>query len=150
MEQMTSLLVFSLEDQQYALHLHVVERAVRAVEATPLPKAPDIVLGVVNVQGQVIPVLNIRRRFRLPDKEIDLADQLIIARTSRRAVTLLVDTVTEVIERPEKQITAAEKIVPGMEYVEGVIKLEDGMILIHDLDKFLSLKEEKILDKAMK
>jgi len=147
------LLVFSLESQQYALHLHVIERAVRAVEATPLPKAPDIVLGVVNVQGQVIPILNIRRRFRLPDKEINLSDQLIIARTSRRTVTLLVDTVTGVVERQEEQVTAAEKIVPGMEYVEDSVTsrmllkkiLESAEYLVKTtvdgLEAFTELKE---------
>ncbi len=149
MSNPVQLLGFSLADQQYALHLDSVDRAVRAVEVTPLPKVPEIVLGVVDVHGQVFPVLNIRKRFGFPDKEIDLTDRLIIARTRKRTVVLLVDSVIGVIERSEQEVTEAEKIVPGMEYIEGVARFEDGMLLIHDLDKFLSLDEEEALYNVM-
>jgi purine-binding chemotaxis protein CheW len=144
------LLVFALDDRQYALYLPAIERVVHMVEITPLPKAPEIVIGVVNMQGRIIPVVNIRKRFRLPEKETKLSDRLIIARTSTRAVALVTDSVSGIIEYPEQEVIAAEKILPGMEYVEGVVKLKDGIILIHDLDKFLSLEEENIMDDAMK
>lgn len=143
------LLKFSLADQQYALFLDSVDRVVRSVEVTPLPDAPQSVLGVVDVQGQIFPVLNIRKRFGIPDKEIDLTDQLIIARTMRRTVVLLVDRVNGVIEHSEHEIFDAKKVIPCMEYIEGIVKFEDGMILIHDLDKFLSLDEENTLDNVM-
>ena len=81
---------------------------------------------------------------------MNLSDQLIIAHTSRRTVALVADAVSGVIERSEQEVIAAEKVLPGIEYVEGVVKLEDGMILIHDLNKFLSLEEEQALDNAMK
>lgn len=142
--------VFTLDEQRYALHLSAVGRIVRIVEITPLPKAPEIVLGVVNIQGQIIPVFNIRRRFHLPEREIELSDQLIIAHTSRRTVALVVEEVIGIIERAPQEIVPTEQVLPGTEYVEGVVKLEDGMILIHDLDTFLSLKEEKTLDVALK
>ena len=150
MNDSNQLVVFTLEEQRYALYLSAVERIVRMVEITPLPKAPEIVFGVINVQGQVIPVVNIRKRFRLPEREMSLSDQLIIARISRRAVALVADAVSGVVERSEKEIVTPEEILPWMAYVEGVVKLEDGMILIHDLDEFLSLEEEKALDNAMK
>lgn len=73
-----------------------------------------------------------------------------MANTSRQTVALVADEVSGVIERSEQEIISAEKIVPGMEYIEGVVKLEDRMILIHDIDKFLSLGEEKAINKAMK
>lgn len=144
------LVVFTLNEQRCALHLSTVERAFRIVEITPLPKAPEIVLGVVNVHGRVIPVVNIRRRFGLPDREMRLTDQLIIARTPKRVIAPLVDSVIGVAEYPEEEVIKAEKILPGLEYVEGVVKLEDGLILIHDLDKLLSLDEEKSLDEVMR
>ncbi len=144
------LVVFTLDEQRYALYLPVVERVVSAVEVTPLPQTPDIVFGIINMQGKVIPVVNIRRRFSLPEREIDLSDQFIIANTSRRTVALVVDTVSGVIESAEGKLIISENITPGMEYVDGVIKLEDGLILIHDLDRFLSLEEEKKLDNALK
>ena len=150
MNMSNQLVVFALDEQRYALHLSAAERIVRVAEVTPLPKAPEIVLGVINVQGQIIPVADIRRRFRLPEREIDLSDQLIIAKTSKRTVALVVDEVTGVIESPEQKLIPAKEILPGTDYVEGVMKLEDGLILIHDLATFLSLEEENTLDLALK
>ena len=143
------LVLFRLDEQHYALHLPAVERVIRAVEVTPLPKAPEIVLGVINAHGQVIPVVDVRKRFRLPEREMELDDHIMIARTPKRLLALPVDSVEGVVAYPEEQMVVSEKIVPGMEYVEGVLKLPDGLILIHNLEKFLSLKEEKALDSAM-
>lgn len=141
--------VFILDAQRYALHLSAVDRVVRMVHITPLLKAPDIVPGVVNVQGQVIPVINVRRRFHLPEREIALTDQLIVAHTARRPVALVADTVMDVVECSGQDLIAAESILPETEYLEGVVKLKDGLILIHNLDEFLSLDEENSLDRAL-
>ncbi len=143
------LIVFCLGEQRYALSLATVEKVVRAVEVTRLPQAPDIVLGIINVQGRVIPLINIRRRFRLPEREMNLTDQIVIAHTVRRPVALVVDAVTGVFEYPEREAVAARDILPDVEYIEGVVKLEDGLILIHNLDRFLSLDEETSLDRAL-
>lgn len=142
-------MVFALDDRRYGLSLSVVERVVRMVDVTPLPQAPEIVLGVVNVQGRVVPVLNLRRRFRLPERDVALTDQLVIARTAVRPVALAADAVAGVLEYSAQQAVTARDIVPGIEYVEGVVKLADGLVLIHDLDKFLSLEEETALDRAI-
>ena len=149
MSRLIRLVNFNLDDQKYALFLSAVIRIIRVVEITGLPKAPEIVLGVINMHGRIIPVFNIRRRFRLPQREMQLGDQLIIASTSKRTIALLVDSVSDVIEISEEKIIAGEKILPGLEYVEGVVKTEDGMILIHDLEQFLSFQEEKALYEAM-
>lgn len=149
MKEPDYLIVFSLDRQRYALPLHAVERVVRMVAITPLPKAPDIVLGVVNVQGRVIPVINMRRRFRLPEREIALTDQLVVAHTALRPVALAADAVLDVIAYPAQSLIAAEDVLPNIEYVEGVVKLADGLILIHDLNKFLSLDEENFLAHAL-
>lgn len=150
MNSSTELVVFTLAEQRYALRLGSVERVVRAVEITPLPQAPEIVLGVINMQGRVVPVVNVRKRFGLAEREIELSDQFIIARTSRRAVALVVDAVNDVVSCAEAQQVAAEKILPGLEHIEGVLKLPGGMILLHDPDRFLSLDEEQALEAAMK
>ena len=146
---MIQLVELNLDDQRYALRLSTVERVIRAIEITPLPKAPEIVLGIVNIGGRIVPVVNVRKRFRLPEKEIELGDHLILGQTGRRPVALVVDEVSSVVERPEREVITAQEILPGLEYVQGVAKLEDGVILIHDLDKFLSLEEEAALDKAL-
>ena len=143
-------MVFKLDAQAYALYLSVVEKVVRAAEITPLPKAPEIVLGVVNWRGRVIPVVNMRARFGLPAHEIDLSDQFIFARTMKRVVALIADSVDDVIFHSWEDIISPERIVPGIEYIDGVAKLEDGLLLIHDLDRFLSLEEEDALDRALK
>jgi purine-binding chemotaxis protein CheW len=149
MKRLRKLVTFSLDDRKFALYVSVVQRIVRVVEVTALPRAPEIVVGIINLQGTVIPVFDIRMRFRLPPREVRLDDQLIIATTAKRTVALMVDSVDDVIEIPGERIIAAEQILPELEYVEGVVKTEDGMILIHDLEKFLSLYEEKALDEAL-
>ena len=143
------LLVFRLDGQRYGLPLASVERVVRIVEITPLPKAPEVVLGLINVQGRVIAVVDVRRRFRLPQREPTLSDLLVIARTPARAVALVADSVTGVVECSESQAVPAQAIVPCMEYIEGVAKMDDGMVLIHDLARFLSLDEDRRLDEAI-
>jgi purine-binding chemotaxis protein CheW len=142
------LVVFILDEQRYALHLLAVERVACVVEIAPLPKAPEIVVGVIDLQGRIVPVVNIRKRFRLPDREMGLSNQLIIANTSRRTIAFVVDSVTDVAERAEREVITAEKILPGLEYLEGVMKLDDGIVFIHDLDRFFSLEEEKQLNDA--
>lgn len=149
MNKPSFLVIFTLGDQRYALPLTAVDRVVRMVAITPLPNAPNIILGVVNFQGQVIPVINVRRRFFLPARELALTDQLLVAHTARRSVALIADTVLDVIACAEQSLIATENILPKLEHVEGVLKLSDGLILIHDLDKFLSLEEESSLDHAL-
>lgn len=149
MKNSRQLVVFTLDEQRYALYLSAVVKVVWVVEITPLPKAPEIVPGVVNVYGRVIPVMNIRKRFRLPERKITLSDRLLIAQTQIRATALIVDDVSGVFECPEQEIIAAGKILPGIEYIEGVVKLKDGILFIHDLDRFLSLEEENMLDNAL-
>jgi purine-binding chemotaxis protein CheW len=149
MKESVQLVPFMLDEQRYGLRLSVIQRVVRAVEVVSLPSVPDIVMGVINLAGQVVPVVNVRRRFRLPEKELSLDDQLIIAKTARRTVALLVDSARSLVEVSAGDVTHASKILPRIDYIDGVAKLKDGMILIHDLDKFLSLDEERALDAAM-
>ena len=93
-------LLFALDTPSYALPLSVVERVVRAVEVLPLPRAPQVVLGVVDVAGRIVPVVDIRALFRLPARELDIGDHFIIARTPLRVVALVVDRVIGIRELP--------------------------------------------------
>ena len=149
MSQSIQFVIFSLDEQRYALPLAAVERVVRAVEITPLPSGPEIVLGLINVQGRLMPVVNIRRRFGLPERGLSLSDQLIIAHTSWRPVALVVDSVTSLTSVSTSEMIAAEKILRHTKYIEGALKLEGGLIFIHDLDTFLSLEEAQALAEAM-
>jgi purine-binding chemotaxis protein CheW len=143
------LIVFALGEQRYALRLAAVDRVVRAVAISPLPQAPGIVLGLINVRGRIIPIIDMRLRFSLPQRTIALTDQIVIAHTMRRAVGLVVDGVANIIAYPTQSMAAAQDILPGMSYIEGVMKLPDGLVLIHDLEQFLSLEEEIALARAL-
>jgi purine-binding chemotaxis protein CheW len=138
-----------LDGQRYALHLAQVERVIPLIEITPLPQAPEVIIGMINIQGWVVPVASIRKRLHLPERVSVLSDRIVIARTSRRRIALIVDAAIGVIEIPEPQIAYAGEILPRINYVEGVAKLEDGMILIYDLDRFLGAEEEQDLDSAL-
>jgi purine-binding chemotaxis protein CheW len=140
------LVAFILGEQRYALPLATVQRVIRMVEVTALPKAPDVVLGVIDLQGDIIPVLSMRKRFGMAEPETSLSDQLIVADAGARRVALVVNSVAGVVEQATEEVTEAEKIVPGAQYVEGMAKLEGGILFIHDLDRFLSKKEERQLD----
>jgi purine-binding chemotaxis protein CheW len=143
------ILVFALDEPSYALYLSAVERVVRSVEITHLPKAPRYVLGVINVQGQIIPVVDIRQRLHLPARDLAPDDQFILAHTSRRRVALVVDSVAGTRQLADRELVDAEHVLPGAEYIHGVAKLEDGLVLICDLDQFLSFEEERVLDATL-
>jgi len=141
--------VFCLDEGRYALPLAAVDRIVRAVHVTPMPRAPGIVLGAIDVQGRVLPVFNIRRRFGLPERTVDPADCFLIARTARRTVVLVIDAAQGVFERAATAATPAANIAPELEHIRGIIQLDDGLVLIHDLENFLSPDEARVLDEAM-
>lgn len=115
-----------------------------------MPKAPGIVSGIINLEGEIIPVIDIRKLFHLPCREINLEDQFIIARTSKRLVALVVDSVISVSELSHYQVLDVREALPFADYLSGVTILENNIILINDLEKFLSLDEQQVLDEALK
>jgi purine-binding chemotaxis protein CheW len=141
---------FTLDELSFALSLPAVEKVIHAVEIRHLPKAPEIITGIINVKGQIIPVADIRKRFGLGAREIDPDNRLIIADTGKRQVAILVDTVTGIMDLAPGQLSVAKETLPFSEHIRGVAKVDNGLILIFDLDRFLSLDEEKELDQALK
>jgi purine-binding chemotaxis protein CheW len=144
-----SLLQFDLDGQLYALQLEQVERVIRAVELRPLPESPPVIRGIFSLHGRILAVADPRRRVGLPDKEIALEDRIIIARTPARMLGLLAQGDVEVVEYEPHAITEAECVVSGLELVEGVGRLPDGLVLIQNLANFLSLDEERRLEEAI-
>ena len=144
------ILVFTLDELSYALPLPTVVRVIHAIEIRHLPEAPEIITGIINVKGQIIPVADIRKRFGLVAHEIDPNDRLIIADTGKRQVAILVDTVTGIRDLAPRQLTVARETLSFAEHIRGVAKVDDGLVLIYDLDRFLNLDEEKELEQALK
>ena len=141
--------VFLLEGQRYALNLYQVERVVSMVAVSPLPKTPAVVSGVISHRGSVVPVFDLRRRFGFPPHEFGLTDHLLLARTTRRMLALPVDEVLGVDEVPVESILAPSTLLPGVGYVTGIVALADGLLLIHNLEAFLSMDEERCLTEAI-
>jgi len=144
------VLIFELGSQRYGLPTADVRELVRAVTITPLPDAPALVEGVVNVRGRVLPVLDIRARFHLPAKALDPSDHFIVASAGPRGVILRVDRATHIALVDEASVQSARDLGPSAAYVSGVAKLDGGLVLIHDLATFLSAQEGTSLDEALR
>lgn len=142
------LVILKLDGQRIGLPLAVVDRVVRAVAVTFLPGAPAGVVGAINVRGEVLPVFDLRRRFGLAERQPGWRDQIVLARTAQRPVAIGADEVSGVVQ-PDAQVVDAATVVPGLAWVKGVVTLDDGLIVIHDLDSFLSLDEDRALVGAL-
>jgi purine-binding chemotaxis protein CheW len=141
MAETNQLVVFSLDDHNYALPLQGVERIVRAVEITHLPEGQGAILGVINVEGRVIPVINTRRRLGLPERDLEPQDLFIILTKDGHSAALVVDDVKPVQEIPREEVVESQEVLPSRAYsaVEGVAKVSDGMIVILTPDKAFPL-----------
>lgn len=152
MENLASLIrlvLLTVDGQTYALHLEAVDRVLRMVEITPLPGAPDAVEGVVNVQGEVVAIVSIRRRLGLAQRAVGAADSLVVARARTRRLAIIAESVLGVVERPADDVVSTSGIARDIQHIEGVLKTSDGLVLIHDLDRFFSVEEDKSLDLAL-
>lgn len=143
------IVVFTLDEQRYGLPLGMVDRVVRMVEITHLPAGPDFIRGVINVQGEIMPVIDLRRRFGLPQRPVELCDQLIITRCATRSFALMTDTACEVRKCTEQMLTSSSEILPELPYLAGVAKLPDGLILLSDPEALLSPREAEAIDALM-
>ena len=148
-ERGTEVLVFEVADQKYALPTRDVRELVRAVAITPLPDAPAVIEGVVNVRGCVLPVLDVRARFGLPARTLDLSDHFIVASAGERGVILRVDRATHLAFLDAASVQPPESLGASRGYVAGVAKLADGLVLIHDVSTFLSAAESASLEAAL-
>jgi purine-binding chemotaxis protein CheW len=148
--QTAQWVVFRLDDGRYALPLSAVERIVRAAQVTPLPLAPPAVLGALDVAGEILPVFDLRLRFGLPQRPLDPADQFIIAHTTKRKVVLAVDSAQGVIEHAVTSVVDSRQLTPQLAHIRGVMALEDGLVLIQNLEELLSQDETLALDRALR
>jgi purine-binding chemotaxis protein CheW len=149
MQQSRKLLVFILDERKFSVDLSTVVRVVRMVEITPLPQCPDVVLGLINVQGQIIPVVSIRKRCRLRERAPRLNDRLIVLRIPERMVALIVDEVIGVVHGGDQEVVASQQLFPGIDAIDGVVKHNEDIVLIQGMEQFLLARDERELSKAM-
>ena len=143
------LVLFEQSGERYALRSSVVREVLRAFSFVPLPKAPPIVEGLINLRGEILPLLNTRRRFGLSDRPLSLSDHFIIAWQGSRWIALRVDRVLNLERLPIYKASEQGKYIAGNELVAGVAQTPDGMILIQDLARFLSAAETEALSAAL-
>ena len=138
----TQLFVFSVDHQRCGVALPQVDRVLRMVALAPLPQAPGIILGVFDLHGEILPVASVRRRLGLPERPVSINDRLLIVRTRRRRLALAVDSIGALETVAPQDMIPTDSVVPGLHHVRGITRLPDGLVVVHDMDAFLSLEEE--------
>ncbi|OPY82786.1 MAG: Chemotaxis protein CheW [Syntrophus sp. PtaU1.Bin005] len=140
------LLVFRVENRNYALDISFVQRVVPMVEITTLPGSPSVVAGVVNIRGGIVPVVSLRLCCGLPERGLKLSDRLIVLQLERRMAALWVDDVLGLQECNEGQWTAAEEITRSLKSVEGIVKNGEELLIFQNPESYLSPKDHDLLD----
>jgi purine-binding chemotaxis protein CheW len=148
------LVVFNMGKEQYGVSIGDVQEIVRLPEVTEIPDAPPFLAGVINLRGRVIPVVDLRRRLRMPGKEKTKSTRVLVTHheeSSVGLVGLLVDSVSEVrriqsdtIEEPPEMVSAV-----GIEYITGVAKVNERLIILLDLKRVLSVEDMKRVDISL-
>ncbi len=144
----TQLVVFELEKEEFACMINDVREVLKMIRITPLPRSLDFIEGVINLRGEVIPVIDLRKRFGLPAVERTDESRIIIVEVDERMVGLTVDSVSEVIRLSNNQIQEApEQVARGRtEMIMGVGKIEDRMLIILNLNRILTAEEQLALE----
>lgn len=147
--QELELLVFELAGVRYALPLTAVREVVRAVLIAPLPDAPPVIEGVVDIRGDLVPVYDLRLRFGLPARALHPDERLVVAWTGSRVVSFRCERTEWVEHVALERIDAADALPGSGRHIAGVARLEDGLVLIQNLEAFLDAAETESLDEAM-
>ena len=144
------LVGFQLDDEEYGIDILKVQEINRITEITKIPQSPDFVEGVINLRGNVIPIIDLRKRFNMPHKEYDKRIRIVVGEIGDRTVGFIVDAVSEIIRLPADKIEPAPNISADdkAEYILGVGKLDDKLLMLLDIDKILSGSEKDKLFEA--
>jgi purine-binding chemotaxis protein CheW len=127
--------VFKLAASEYAINIAYVAELLRMVAITPLPASPEWVLGVVNLRGKVIPVIDLRVRLSLPAEALDLNTPIIVTQVDDVMAGLVVDDVTDVLSVDPNALTRAHESLTSDHLIAGVAKIQDRLLLIVNLPR---------------
>lgn len=144
------LVSFTVENEEYGVHISDVESVIRLPDITRLPQTPDFIKGVINLRGNVIPVIDMRERFGLETTEYLSTTRVMVMKIKNRLIGMIVDTVSQVIVLNNDDIEEAPEIVSGLsrEYIEGIGKAANRMIIILKIDRVLTTEEIRKVKKA--
>ena len=138
------LVTFTLGQEEYAVDILKVQEINRMKEITRVPNSPSYVEGVINLRGKVIPVVDLRKKFGLEEKENDEQSRIMIMDIQGITMGLVVDSVSEVLRIPSSTVEPTPPMASNIsaEFIKGIAKLEDRLIILLDMDRLLGKSEE--------
>ena len=148
-DDLLQLVGFRLGNEEFGIDILKVQEINRIVKITRIPQSPDFVEGVINLRGKVIPIIDLRKRFNMPERAYDKQTRIVVGEIEGKTVGLIVDAVSEVLRLPLNTVEPAPKIVSKdkADYIKGVGKLEDRLLMLLDIDKILiDSGKEKLSD----
>jgi len=142
-DEVLQWVTFRLEGELYGINVIQVQEVLRVTEIAPVPGAPDYVLGIINLRGNVVTVIDTRRRFMLSEREIDDDTRIVIIEVMGQIVGLLVDGVAEVVYLRASEVESAPEVGndESSKYIQGVVSRENGLLIMVDVNKLLSTNE---------
>ncbi len=145
--ELLQLVTFSIGEEEFGVDILSVQEIIRMMDITKVPRAPEFVEGVINLRGKVIPIIDLRRRFGLSTRDHDKHTRIIVIEINNMIVGFVVDSVSEVLRIPASTVEPPPPVVSGLEseYISGVGKLEDRLLILLDLNKLLSGEERDML-----
>ena len=149
-QDLLQLVSFQLGEEEFGVDILKVQEINRMLEITKVPNSPIFVDGVINLRGKVIPILNLRQRFALEKKEIDKKTRIVVVEIDGKVVGVVVDAVSEVLRLPADTVEPPPPMVAGIEseYIKGVGKLENRLLILLDLNKLLTTEERELLNQT--
>ncbi len=141
------LVTFRLGNEEFSVDILKVQEIIRLMELTRVPKAPEFIEGVINLRGKVIPVMDLRKRFAMPEAEDTSEARIIVVELESTPVGFRVDGVSEVLRLPADTVEPPPTMMSGVEteYIKGVGKLDDRLIILLDVEKVLTEKDFAVL-----
>jgi purine-binding chemotaxis protein CheW len=145
--ELRQFISFSVGDEEYGLELLRVKEVIRVREITWLPKAPSFVKGIINLRGDVIPIIDLRDKFGLEARGHTATTRVIVVEVEGRLMGMVVDSASQVVRIPADQIDPPPPVVGGFsrEFITGVGKLEDKLVILLNTDAILTVDEKDAL-----
>lgn len=146
-DEMIQVVTFHVGSEEFSLPILEVHEIIRLSEITKMPNAPHFVEGVINLRSKVIPVINSRKRFSLPEGERTNDSRIIVIDSDGKRVGIIVDSVSEVLLLPSSSVEPPPDIIGGVDsdFIDGVGKLGDRLLILLNLGKVLTVKEKEQL-----